>query len=306
MKKRICGNWATLLLPINENESINFKLLDDEIEYLIGCKVDGIYSNGTAGEFFTQNNLEFKKISKILSRKCKNANIPFQIGASRQSYQEMKEKVELSTKFKPLAIQITLPDWFPLNNDEVVNFINEISNYSKGIPFVLYNPPHAKRVLNFKDYEYILPKTPNVKSIKVCDGDNNWYKNMKSVFEMTSVFVPGHHIARGISNGAAGTYSNIACLCPHKSQLWYNICQNDIEYGLQLEKQLNNYLTKYTRPLIQSGNHGSFTIDKFMATIGDYMEITSKMRFPYNSVKVDDIQDFQNGLKEIAPFFVEN
>jgi dihydrodipicolinate synthase/N-acetylneuraminate lyase len=46
----IRGNWATLLLPINRDESIDFGLLAAELDLFISARVDGIYSNGSAGE----------------------------------------------------------------------------------------------------------------------------------------------------------------------------------------------------------------------------------------------------------------
>ena len=45
------GNWATLLLPIATDDAIEFGALAEEIDVLIAARVDGIYSNGTAGEF---------------------------------------------------------------------------------------------------------------------------------------------------------------------------------------------------------------------------------------------------------------
>ena len=53
--KQIRGNWATLLLPINSDQSIDFARLKAEILYLIEARVDGIYSNGSAGEFYTKH-----------------------------------------------------------------------------------------------------------------------------------------------------------------------------------------------------------------------------------------------------------
>ncbi|MEH6533246.1 MAG: dihydrodipicolinate synthase family protein, partial [Photobacterium frigidiphilum] len=77
----IQGNWATLLLPI-ENEAINYTLLADQIDYFIAAGVDGIYSNGTAGEFYTQTEKEFERINELLATKCRVVGMPFQIGAS--------------------------------------------------------------------------------------------------------------------------------------------------------------------------------------------------------------------------------
>src|SRR4051812_6546903 len=79
------GNWATLLLPINSDDSIDYSKLSDEIDYLIAAGVDGIYSNGTAGEFHNQTEAEFDKVNQLLSEKCLSASMRFQVGASHPS-----------------------------------------------------------------------------------------------------------------------------------------------------------------------------------------------------------------------------
>ena len=38
----IAGNWASLLLPIAEDDSIDFEKLGEEIDILIAAQVDGI------------------------------------------------------------------------------------------------------------------------------------------------------------------------------------------------------------------------------------------------------------------------
>ena len=54
------GNWATLMLPIDADESIDYARLADELDALIAANVDGLYTNGTAGEFHTQSEAELK------------------------------------------------------------------------------------------------------------------------------------------------------------------------------------------------------------------------------------------------------
>ena len=65
----ISGNWATVMLPINEDESIDYARLADEIEVLIDCGVDGIYSNGSTGEFYTQTEDEFDRSGTLLAER---------------------------------------------------------------------------------------------------------------------------------------------------------------------------------------------------------------------------------------------
>jgi dihydrodipicolinate synthase/N-acetylneuraminate lyase len=120
--QEIRGTWATLLTPINDDDSIEFSKLSDEIDYLTGAGVDGIYSNGTAGEFYAQSEAEFDRINQMLAEKCERTRMPFQIGASFMSAQIALERAKRAAQLKPSAMQITLPDWSPVTLEEAMPF----------------------------------------------------------------------------------------------------------------------------------------------------------------------------------------
>ncbi|MBB2714583.1 UNVERIFIED_ORG: dihydrodipicolinate synthase/N-acetylneuraminate lyase [Rhizobium etli] len=120
----IAGNWASLLLPIAEDDSIDFEKLGEEIDMLIAAKVDGIYSNGTAGEFHNQTEMEYERIQDVLASRCRAAAMPFVIGACQPDPIIMLHRLRRATAHKPLAIQVILPDWWPLTNLEAVDFLH--------------------------------------------------------------------------------------------------------------------------------------------------------------------------------------
>ena len=67
-RQNTVGNWGTLLLPINKDDSIDWVRLGEEIDVRIEVRVNGIYSNGTAGEF--QNYIFHRIIAyKYINRK---------------------------------------------------------------------------------------------------------------------------------------------------------------------------------------------------------------------------------------------
>lgn len=109
----IFGNWATILLPVENDDSINYQKLNEEIDILIDARVNGIYCNGTAGEFYNQTEGEFDKISELLAQKCSMANMPFQIGCCHMSPKISLERLKRILPLKPGAIQVILPDWYP-------------------------------------------------------------------------------------------------------------------------------------------------------------------------------------------------
>ena len=61
----IRGNWATLNTPWSADESLDLPRLAAEIDAMLGFGVDGIYSNGTAGEFHCQTEEEFDLMAHI-------------------------------------------------------------------------------------------------------------------------------------------------------------------------------------------------------------------------------------------------
>ena len=71
----LVGNWATLLLATNKNGEIDYKRMGDEIDILIASSPCGIYSNGTAGEFYTQNEEELIALGQKLGTVLKSGDI---------------------------------------------------------------------------------------------------------------------------------------------------------------------------------------------------------------------------------------
>lgn len=277
----ITGNWATLLLPINPDESIDYDRLAAEIDVLTGCGVDGIYSNGTAGEFYTQSEDEFDRVSALLAARCEEAGVPFQIGASHPSAQISLARIRRAAALKPSAIQVILADWFPLTDDEAMACLARMAEAAAPIGLVLYNPPHAKRVLRPETYACLKAGVPGLVGMKVADGDEAWYAAMRQHAAGLSIFVPGHHLATGMRQGAAGSYSNVACLSPAGAQRWYTMTQTDPDAALELERRICAFMDEHIVPFITASGYANQAVDKLLAAIGGWADIGPRLRWPY-------------------------
>lgn len=300
------GNWATLLLSTDSTGSIDFHRLADEIDVLIDSSPNGIYSNGTAGEFYSQTREEFELVNQLLAEKCETAAIPFQIGASFPTAQEALSRVEIAASLNPGAIQVILPDWFPINNEGIISYMTDIAKAAGNIPLVLYNPPHAKRVLTPNEWSYIKQEVPSLIGVKVFDNNCSpeWYSEMRKNSDEISVFVPGHHLATGIQNGASGAYSNVACLNPYAAQSWYNSMFTDLESALELENRIRLFMTTCIDPFIINHHYPNHACDRFMACVGGWANVGSKMRWPYSSIPDEYILPVRKKGHNIIPEFV--
>jgi len=299
--REITGNWATLILPIAADERIDFGRLAAELDYLIECGVDGIYSGGTTGEFYAQSEEEFDRINSLLSQRCEAAGMPVQIGASHMSPQLSLDRVRRAARLRPGAIQVILSDWFPLSDQEAIDCLRRFAEAAEPVGLVLYNPPHAKRVLQPADYARLLEAVPELVGIKVVDGDESWYARMRKLSDRLSIFVPGHRLATGFSRGAAGSYSNVACLHPLGAQRWYELIETDIAPALDIQGRLIRFLSEHVLPLRDDQGYSNTALDKLLAAIGAWAEVGTRLRWPYRSITPETARRLRPIAQQMVP-----
>ncbi|MFS8110580.1 dihydrodipicolinate synthase family protein [Rhizobium jaguaris] len=288
-RRAIAGNWATLLLPIGMGDEIEFAKLGEEIDILIAAGVDGIYSNGTAGEFHSQTEPEFDRIQSMLAERCAKAGMNFVIGACQPDARIMLERVRRAALLKPLAIQVILPDWWPVTDQEATDFLKRAVDAANGVPLILYNPPHAKRVLTPEELERICAAAPGVIGAKVADGDRQWYAEAREHLSELSLFVPGHHLATGTMEGvAAGSFSNVCCLSPRGAQAWTASMQEDIHAALDLERRICKFMETHIVPYRQRLGYSNAALDKLLCAIGNWGPVGTGLRWPYRSIDMSE------------------
>lgn len=297
------GDWATLLLPITKQNTIDFGLLKEEVAVLIEAGVNGIYSNGTAGEFYNQTEDEFDQVQSVLAEMCEASGVPFQIGCSHMSPQIALERLRRAKVWRPSAIQVILPDWWAPSDEEMLTFLAEICSEAAPIGIVLYNPPHAKRKLTPDDFRMIAAAGIPLLGCKVAGGDKQWYAEMREKMEHLSVFVPGHFMASGIRDGAKGAYSNVSCLNPKATHQWYEMIKSDMEAALELEQRICHFMDSCIKPYLGHAAYSNQAADKFMAAVGGWCAIDSRLRWPYRQIPMDDVARVREKAKALIPEF---
>jgi dihydrodipicolinate synthase/N-acetylneuraminate lyase len=302
----IFGNWATLLLPIDQDDQIDYKLLEQEIDTLISMGVNGIYSNGTAGEFYNQTEKEFEAVSSILADKCNAAGMPFQLGCNHTSPVGTLARLCKAIALKPGAVQVILPDWFPPVMDEIIDFLRRIIEVAGPIGIILYNPPHAKKKLVPEDFDRLRQAGIQLTGCKLPGGNEDWYRDMKKYAPELSLFIPGHQLATGISLGAHGAYSNVACLHPGAAQHWYCLMKNNMPAALEMQVRIQQFMIDWIVPLIRDRQYSNQAADKFMAAVGGWMNIEPRLRWPYRWINEAEVKQTRQIAKIILPEFIND
>ncbi len=297
------GTWAAVLLPVEDDNTIDLGRLDLELEALVASPVDGIYTNGTAGEFHAIGEDEYDALSALVARRCTAAGKPFQLGASHMSGDVSLGRVRRALLYEPSGVQVILPDWCSLNDDEVVAAVEGLAAAAAPLPITLYNPPNAKTYVTPPLYGVLAERVPQLVGIKVAGGDAAWFSEMHEHAPALAVFVAGHRLSSGFGLGAAGAYSNVACLSPAGAAAWYATMTSDPGQAADLERRINAFLEEHILSLRREG-YCDAALDKTLAAIGDWAPIGTRTRWPFRFVDPARIPALRDAARQQLPELV--
>ena len=297
----IRGVWATVLLSVTDSGP-DIEAIGPQVAALARAGVDGIYCNGTATEFHCQTEAQFRAVSVATATAARAAGLPYQIGAPHPLAPDALDRIGFAAGLEPRAIQVILPDWTAVTPQVARRFLDAAAAAARGVPLVLYNPPHAKTVLAPGVLAELAATVPTLEGLKCAGGDAAWYDAMRPVLERLSVFVPGHFYASGTAQGAHGAYSNMACLDPAATARWAAQCRTDPAAAMDLETRIAAFIAEALAPLIAAGYPGH-ACDKAMAAAGGWTRIASRMMWPCDSVDDAGVARIRDAARRHIPEF---
>ncbi|GAA3643272.1 dihydrodipicolinate synthase family protein [Nonomuraea antimicrobica] len=280
-RETLSGTWGTVLLPLRPDDTIDRPRLLDELDVLAAAGLDGVYAHGTAGEFHELDDDEFQQVNELVAERF--AGRPVQIGAGHMSARACLRRVAMARAVEPGAIQVTLPDWVPLSRSEVLTFLERAAEVADPVPLVLYNPPHAKTQVGPDEYAVLAERLPALIGMKVAGGDPAWYAEITGKAGDLALFVAGHTLATGTELGAKGSYSNIAALNPTGAMAWQRLIRSDGAAARDVERRIARFFAEYVAPL-QAEGYSNPALDKFLAHVGGWADLGTRIRWPYRSV----------------------
>lgn len=299
----IRGVWATVLLDVSPSGDILYDAIGRQIAAMAGAGIDGVYCNGTATEFHCQTEDQFFRVSDVTVSAARKAGLPIQVGASHPLAQGGLGRIRVAAALAPDAIQVTLPDWTPIDLSTAIRFLAACAEAAAGIPLVLYNPPHAKTVLSPGDLHTVAAAVPTLIGLKCAGGDRAWYAAMTPVLDRLSVFIPGHHYASGLAQGARGSYSNMACLSPAGAVRWARQATENAIAACDVERRIGRFMEEAIHPLLAAGFPG-YACDKAMAAAGGWAGLSPRLLWPHEGVPDSAIERIAEAASRHLPEFV--
>jgi len=240
MNLKLAGVYPVIPTPFLDNEEIDFKGLENILEYALEKKFQGVLILGSNGEAPYLSLAEKVRIIKTASEVLKN-KINLIVGTGSFSTQETLELTKIAKAENATAALIILPIFYPLTFYNVYAHYRYLAKESK-LPIMYYNFPACSH-LNLSNQEIvklsmiegmvgIKESILNLKDIKY-HLENN-YSESFSVFSGTTYL-----FSEVMRLGGAGVICPVALLTPEPVLKIFELLIKDRNANIEIyEKEI--------------------------------------------------------------------
>ena len=189
MKRYPRSILATCVLPWQVGNILDESVFREEIRLLRDNLSKRLYLFGTAGEGYAISDRQFQEIVRIFAAEMDHADAHPMVGVISLSLQTIVERIEFCLAMGIYDIQISLPCWGTLVDEEVDRFFAETCGRFPECRFLHYNLQRSGRLLTGEDYRRLSQAYPNLVAVKDGSTDRDGCLEMvKAVPELQFFF----------------------------------------------------------------------------------------------------------------------
>jgi len=139
MNNKFVGTGVALVTPFNKDLSIDYKSLENIVEYNIKNNTDYLVISGTTGESVTISASEKRAITNTIS-KVNNGRLPLVLGIGGNNTAEVIEEIK-NTDFSNIDAILSVSPYYSKPTQEGLYQHFKAISESSPVPIILYNVP---------------------------------------------------------------------------------------------------------------------------------------------------------------------
>ena len=232
--------YSALILPCNEDESINFDALKQLVERQLADGVEGFYCCGSSGEGLLLSVEERKQFLETVVKQV-NGRVPViaHIGTIRTA--DVIELAKHARDVGCVAISMIPPYYYKFSQSEIAGYYEDVVAAVPDMPVILYNIPQFTGIEFSKENASRLLENPNIIGIK--HTSNNLYAMERiSASYPEKVLINGfdEQLLGALAMGAVATVSTTANLfAPLFVAIRREFMAGNLEKALEYQRALN-------------------------------------------------------------------
>ncbi len=168
ISQKIEGMFVPNIVPLEDNDEINEAELRRYVDWLIEHGAQGLYPNGSTGEFTRFTADERRRIVQIVCEQSRGKATVL-AGAAEANVRETLRACEAYLEYGARAVAIVAPFYYKLSAESVYAYFSEIARQTP-IDITLYNIPMFASPIDVPTLER-LAEFPRIVGIKDSSGD---------------------------------------------------------------------------------------------------------------------------------------
>lgn len=281
-RKNLHGVWCALIVPWNASGTVDARRFAREIRAYGNTGVHGVYTGGTTGEFYAQTDATYERITEIACAEAHASGLPIQIGATALSTLTARRRIRHAVRSGADAIQIALPFWLELKDDEVLRFVREIADEAGSTPIVLYLTSRSKRKVAPPLFGELAAAVPTFIGTKDTGSDVATVRALLQAAPDVAIF-GGEDFVERIPAGGRGGYCSITGFNARKVVQLYELCAaGRMEEAKPLADAIHRYLYEALIPLVKEQGLWDSAVDRIQRVAGG-VDVGVECQSPYRS-----------------------
>ncbi len=293
------GVWLALLTPWTDADELDESCFADEIRGLAGVGLHGVYTGGTTGEFYAQDNLTFERITKIACHEAHALDMPIQIGCTTTNTRDTQHRIRFAVDAGADGIQVAMPYWLELNDREAIGFFEGVAKAAQDVPIIMYHTSRAKRKLPPTLIGQIVKRVPTLIGLKdSCDAST--LRQILQEAGDVSIMGGEAEMLSQIPAGGRGTYSAIAGMNARLVLDLYEACvAGRTADARPLHDAITHMLAEVIIPMYEADGLNDSAVDRLFRELGGG-HVGLRCRKPYLSPTAEHVDRLARWCTEHA------
>ncbi|MCM4173523.1 dihydrodipicolinate synthase family protein [Arenibacter sp. TNZ] len=163
-KKIEDGFYPALGTPTNSEGKLILSSFRKQIELMIDAGAKGVLCMGSMGKMASISDREYSGVAKQCVENV-SQKVPVMVGVMDCSVSRVLDRVEALGDIKIDGVVATVPYYYKLSSNEIINFFKQLSKKSK-YPVYIYDLPSVTQAPVTFEIMEALADIPNIKGIK--------------------------------------------------------------------------------------------------------------------------------------------
>jgi len=301
-RETFIGPWAGLPVAWTDDDQFDEGTYRGDVASCCEVGVPGVYTGGTTGEFYAMDYDEFQAVARATVEEGHAGGKPVMIGCSSTYTLGAARRAAYAAEIGADAIQVALPFWMEICDDQIVPFFKEVATASGGLPFSVYETTRAKKTLTVDQHRAIKDAVPSYMMVKAnADTVGCMPEGCAALSKFINVFVGEDKWGKLGRTGAMGCCSSVVYWNPYVTlPLWQQVRQGDWPSVDATCGRLSELMTFLGATFGPKGFTDT-AFDRLGGVASGFLKTSLRSRGPYPSCTREDVETLRRWYQDHFP-----